>query len=190
MSDPVFYFDFGSLNAYFAWRLLPGIEQRTGARFEQVAVLLGGIFKATGNHIPAESPAKARWMLGDLTRWAGRYGVPFRMNGRFPINAIPAMRLVLVGERHGLAREVALEAFRRMWVEDQDPNEHRAAIAAAAGLPAGAEQGVADPEIKVALRANTDEAIARGAFGAPAMFVGDQLFWGTDRLDFVEAALR
>ena len=131
-------------------------------------------------------------MLEDLSRWAARYGVPFRMNSRFPVNAIPAMRLVLVGERHGgggKAEAVALEAFRRTWVDDQDPNEQLASIAAAAGLPAGAEQGIGDPEIKDALRANTDEAIARGAFGAPALFVGDQLFWGNDRLDFVEAAL-
>lgn len=184
------FFDLSSPYSYLAATQLPALSARTGATVRWRPMVLFAVFKAAHNHMPAESPVKARWMLGDLSRWAERYGVPFRMNSRFPINAIPAMRLVLVGERHGRAQEVALEAFRRMWVEDLDPNEHLAAIAAAAGLPEGAEAAISDPEIKDLLRANTDEAVARGAFGAPAMFVGDQLFWGNDRLDFVEAALR
>jgi 2-hydroxychromene-2-carboxylate isomerase len=99
------------------------------------------------------------------------------------------MRLVLVGERHGKAGEVALDLFRRTWALDQDPNQALAEVAAAAGLPEGAAAQVQDPAIKAALKASTDEAITRGVFGAPAMFVGDALFWGNDRLHQVEEAL-
>jgi 2-hydroxychromene-2-carboxylate isomerase len=185
-----FFFDLSSPYSYLAATQLPALAARTGATVRWRPMVLFAVFQAAHNHMPAESPVKARWMLVDLARWSERYGVPFRMNSRFPMNLIPAMRLVLVGERHGRAQEVALEAFRRAWAADEDANADLAGIAAAAGLPAGAERAVSDPEIKDALRANTDEAIARGAFGAPAMLVGDELFWGNDRLDFVEAALR
>lgn len=187
-----FFFDLSSPYSYLASTRVPALAARTGATVRWRPMVLHAVHVAAANHTPAESPAKARWMMQDLTAWAGRYGVPFRFSSRFPANTIPAMRLVLVGERHGLAHAVAAEAFRRMWTEDRDivhPDE-LAAIAAAAGLPEGAVQGITEPAIKDALRANTDEAIARGAFGAPALFVGDRLFWGNDRLDFVEEALR
>lgn len=186
------YFDLSSPYSYMAATQLPALAQRYGATIRWKPMVLSAVFDAAGNRMPAASPTKARWMLGDLRRWSARYGVPFRMNSRFPLNTIPAMRLVLVGERHGRVQEVALEAFRRMWSEDVDINtaEELAAIARAAGLPVGAEAEVADPEIKAALKASTDEAIARDVFGAPAIFVGDDLYFGNDRLDFVENALR
>lgn len=186
-----FFFDLSSPYSYLAATQLPALAARTGATIRWRPMALAGVFAATQNRMPAESPPKAVYMLADLHRWAARYGVPFRFNSRFPLNTIPAMRLVLVGDRHGRAEAVALEAFRRVWAEDLDPNppEQLAAIAAAAGLPAGAEAGVTDPAIKAALIANGEEAVARGVFGAPAMLLGDQLFWGNDRLDFLEEAL-
>ncbi|MCB9686692.1 MAG: 2-hydroxychromene-2-carboxylate isomerase [Alphaproteobacteria bacterium] len=192
MSSIDLYFDLSSPYSYMAATQLPAIAQRHGATIRWKPMVLMAVFDAAGNRMPASSPTKARWMLRDLKRWSDRYGVPFRLNSRFPLNTIPAMRLVLVGERHGRSQEVALEAFRRMWVEDVDINtpDQLAGIARAAGLPDGAEAEVADPEIKAALKASTDEAIARDVFGAPAIFVGDQLFFGNDRLDFVEDALR
>lgn len=191
MSDRVVdvYFDFSSPYSYLAATQLPAIAARHGATVRWRPVVLAAVFEAAGNRMPAASPPKAVWMLQDLRRWSAEYGVPFVMNGRFPLNTIPAMRLVLVAERHGKAQEVALDLFRRTWALDQDPNAALAEVAAAAGLPDGAAAQVQDPAIKAALKASTDEAIARGVFGAPAMFVGDELFWGNDRLHMVERAL-
>ena len=141
-----FFFDLSSPYSYLAATQLPALSARTGATVRWRPMVLFAVFQAAHNHMPAESPVKARWMLRDLARWSERYGVPFRMNARFPMNLIPAMRLVLVGERHGRAQEVALEAFRRAWAADEDANADLAGIAAAAGLPAGAERAVSDPE--------------------------------------------
>lgn len=185
-----FFFDLSSPYSYLAATQLPALAARHGATVRWRPMVLGAVFTATGNRMPAASPPKAAWMMQDLDRWARAYGVPFRMNSRFPLNTIPAMRLVVLAEQAGAGQAAALEAFRRTWVTDEDPNAVLAELAAAAGLPAGAEARVAEPAVKEALKANTDEAIARGAFGAPAMFVGDQLFWGNDRLDHLEAALR
>lgn len=184
-----FYFDLSSPYSYLAATQLPAVAARHGATIRWRPMVLAAVFTAAGNRMPAASPPKAAWMLQDLARWSAIYGVPFRMNGRFPLNTIPAMRLVLVADGHGVAEAVARDAFRRTWAEDQDPNEHLAEMAAAAGLPDGAHTSVQDPAVKEALKASTDEAIARGVFGAPAMFVGDQLFWGNDRLDMLERAL-
>lgn len=186
-----FFFDLSSPYSYLAATRLPALAERTGAEIRWRPMVLYAVFGATGNRMPAESPPKAQWMLGDLGRWSTHYGVPFRMNSRFPVNALQAMRLILVGERHGRAEQVATEAFRRVWAEDRDvtsPDELQQ-IAAAAGLPGDATAAITDPAIKDALKANTDEAIRRGVFGAPAFLVGDTLFWGNDRLHFVEQAL-
>jgi 2-hydroxychromene-2-carboxylate isomerase len=187
-----FFFDFASPYSYLAATQLPAIAERHGARIAWRPMVLAAVFDAAGNRMPASSPPKAKWMLGDVQRWAHHYGVPFVLNRRWPANTISTMRLVLVGDRHDRGPAVAEAAFRRFWTADEDITrpEDLAAIAAEAGLPDDAAAHVADPEIKARLKANTDEAIARGAFGAPAMFVGADLFWGNDRLPFLEAALR
>ncbi len=187
-----FCFDLSSPYSYLAATQVEAIAARHGAIVAYKPVVLGAVFKAAGNRMPAQVPAKARHMALDLQRWAARYDVPFRFSSRFPVNAIQAMRLVLVGERHGRAGEVAMAAFRALWVDDRDitdPAELRA-IAQTAGLdPDQALAALGDPEIKDRLRALTDEAVERGVFGAPAIFVGGELFWGNDRMHFVEAAL-
>lgn len=184
-----FWFDLSSPYSYLAATQLPALAARHGATVRWRPMVLAAVFEAAGNRMPAVSPPKARWMLTDLARWSKAYGVPFTLNARFPLNTIPAMRLVLVAERHGAAEAVALDLFRRTWALDQDPNAHLAEVAAAAGLPEGAAAAVQDPAIKAALKASTDEAIAEGVFGAPAMVVGGELFWGNDRLPHLEAAL-
>lgn len=186
-----FFFDLASVYSYLASTQLPQLSARTGVRVRYRPMVLHAVYQATDNRMPASSPAKARWLLGDAKRWAARYGVPFVMNRRFPLSTIPAMRLVIVGERHGRAAEVTAEAFRRAWALDEDPNEPAILeeIARTAGLPAGAHKEISEQSVKDTLRANTDEAIARGIFGAPSMFVGDELFFGNDRLPFVEEAL-
>jgi 2-hydroxychromene-2-carboxylate isomerase len=188
-----FFFDLSSPYSYLAATQLPALAARTGAEVHWKPFVLGAVFKATANVMPASSPAKARYMLRDLDRWARRYGVPFRMSSRFPVQTIRTMRLVLVGEDEGRAQAVALAAFAALWVQDRDitSDGEIGEIAREAGLEATtALQRIEEPSIKDRLRANTEDAIARGAFGAPALFVGDELFWGNDRLDQVEEALR
>jgi 2-hydroxychromene-2-carboxylate isomerase len=186
-----FYFDLSSPYSYMAATQLEALGARAGAEVAWRPIVLGALFKAVGNDMPARVPNKARWMGQDLMRWAEHYGVPWQMSSHFPANTIKAMRLILVDEAKAAA--VALAGFRAMWAEDRDltAEAELGRIAAAGGLdPAAALQAIEDPKVKDRLRANTDEAIARGAFGAPTFVVGDELFWGNDRLQFVEAALR
>lgn len=186
-----FFFDLSSPYSYLAATQVGPLADRTGATVVWKPMVLGAVFKAVGNEMPARVPHKARWMGNDLQRWADHYGVPWRWSSHFPTNAIKAMRLVLVDE--GKAGAVALAGFGAMWSEDRDITSEAelGRIAERGGLdPAAALQAIETPAIKDRLRANTDEAIARGAFGAPTMFVGDEMHWGNDRLHFVEAALR
>ena len=188
-----FFYDLSSPYSYLAATQLDGIAARTGATVIWKPMVLGAVFKAAGNSMPAAIPAKGVWMLSDLHRWARHYGVPFQFSSRFPLNALAAMRLCLVAEREGKGAAMALAAFRALWVEDRDLTEEAelTRLAAEVGLATdNVMLATAQREIKDQLRANTDEAVARGVFGAPAMFVGDALFWGNDRLHFVEDALR
>jgi 2-hydroxychromene-2-carboxylate isomerase len=153
--------------------------------------VLFAVFKASGNDMPARVASKGRWMGNDLERWAKKLGVPWKMSSHFPLNTIKAMRLILVDEAK--AAQVALAGFRAMWAEDRDITQEAELrrIAEVGGLdPDRALAQIEEPAIKDKLLANTDEAIARGVFGAPTMFVGDELFWGNDRLEFVEDVLR
>ena len=186
-----FFFDLSSPYSYLAATQLPELARRTGAELAWRPMVLGAVFKASGNDLPARSAQKARWMGQDIGRWAAHYGIPWQMSSHFPLNTIKAMRLVLVDEAQ--AGTVALAAFRAMWAEDRNISEEAelVRIAEAAGLDATAAlAAIEDVRIKDQLRANTDEAIGRGAFGAPTVFVDEQLFWGNDRLQFIEAALK
>jgi 2-hydroxychromene-2-carboxylate isomerase len=188
-----FYFDLSSPYSYLAATQVPQLAARTGARVNYKPFPLFAVFKATGNEMPARVPAKAAYMLKDLERWAHHYGVPFRFSSHFPANTLKAMRLVVVGEQQGKAHEVVLSTFFAMWAEDQNLEDPAVLleVARAAGLdPEAALAAIETQEVKDRVRANSEEAIARGVFGAPAFFVGDELFWGNDRLQFVEAALR
>jgi 2-hydroxychromene-2-carboxylate isomerase len=186
-----FFFDLSSPYSYLASTQIEKIAAAGGATVRWRPMVLAAVFAATDNRMPAHSQPKARWMIGDLQRWAAQYGVPFTMTSRFPVNAMKAHRMILAAGDRGA--ELARALFDALWNEDRDLNDdgQLEAIARGAGLDGAAliartqEQAVKD-----ALRANTDEAIRRGAFGAPAIFVGDQLFWGNDRLHFVEAALK
>jgi 2-hydroxychromene-2-carboxylate isomerase len=185
------FFDFSSPYSYMASTQVGAIADRTGATVVWRPMVLGALFKAVGNDMPARVPHKARWMGNDLQRWADHYGVPFRWSSYFPTNAIKAMRLVLVDDAK--AGAVTQAAFAAMWAEDRDLTTEATLreIAERGGLdPTAALAAIETPAIKDKLRANTDEAIARGAFGAPTMFVGDEMHWGNDRLHFVEAALK
>ena len=197
MSNPVFYFDFGSLNAYFAWRLLPGLEQRTGVRFDSVPVLLGGIFKATGNRSPVEAyagiPAKLAYEFREIDRFVARHGlVEFRMNPHFPVNTLALMRGAVAAEELDLAEDYMAAIFHFMW-EDPRKLDDPAVLEAAlkeAGLPADELMALAvDQAVKDRLVANTQEAVAQGVFGLPSFIVGGELYFGKDRLREVEEAI-
>jgi len=188
-----FYFDFSSPYSYLAATQLPDLAKRTGARIEYRPFVLAAVFKATTNDMPAKIPAKGQYMLKDIERWAEFYGVRFKFSSYFPANTIKAMRLVVVAEEQGKAEPVTLGLFRAMWAEDRDLNDPvvLSDIAEKAGLdPVAALAAIETQPIKDRLRANTDTAISKGAFGAPAMVVGEDLFWGNDRLHFVERALK
>ena len=189
-----FFFDFGSPTAYLAWTQLPGIAAQTGATLVYRPMLLGGVFKATGNASPVSVPAKGKWMGQDIARWAARYGAAFAFNPHFPINTLPLMRgAVGVQMRQPERLDAYLSAvFKAMWAQPANLGDPAvlAATLGAAGFDAQAFMAlIGDAEVKAKLVANTEEAVARGVFGAPSVFVGDTLFFGQDRLDFVREAL-
>jgi 2-hydroxychromene-2-carboxylate isomerase len=197
MDEPIFYFDFGSLNAYLAWRLLPEIEQRTGARFEQVPVLLGGIFKATGNRSPVEAyagvPAKLAYEFREIDRFVARHGLDeFHMNPHFPVNTLALMRGAVAADEMELSEAYVAAIFHFMW-EDPRKLDDPAVLEAAleeSGLPAEELLELAvDQSIKDQLVANTREAVELGVFGLPSFIVGGELFFGKDRLRDVEEAV-
>jgi 2-hydroxychromene-2-carboxylate isomerase len=156
-------------------------------------MLLGGVFKATGNHSPVTTPAKAKWMDGDLRAFARRYGVPYERNPWFPINTITLMRGAVAMQRQDRLAPYADAIFHAMWVEPQNMNDPQVvgAVLAKAGFdPKEMLAAIEEQSVKDALRANTEEAVSRGVFGAPTFFVGKKMFFGQDRLDFVEEELR
>jgi 2-hydroxychromene-2-carboxylate isomerase len=189
-----FFFDFGSPTAYLAWTQLPKLAADAGAQLLWRPMLLGGVFKATGNASPAMVPAKGRWMNQDMARWAKRYGVPLTMNPYFPINTLTLMRGATgLQLRQPADFERYVETvYRAMW--EAPCNMGDPAVLAQVLQRAGFDvEGlltlVGDPAVKARLVATTEEAVARGVFGAPTMFVGEQMFFGQDRLDFVREAL-
>jgi 2-hydroxychromene-2-carboxylate isomerase len=189
-----FWFDVGSPYSYLAWRALPKLAAEKGARIEWRPMLLGGVFKATGNHSPAEIPAKSRWTRADMQLWAERIGTTIRMNPHFPVNTLALMRgavaMQMLGEEPFLRYLDAV--FRGMWVDARDmgdPDEVAAVLREAGFDPARVMALAGEPAAKERLKAATEEAVARGVFGAPTFFVGEQMFWGQDRLAFVAQAL-
>jgi 2-hydroxychromene-2-carboxylate isomerase len=188
-----FYFDVGSPYSYLAYKALPGIAAAHAAQIVWRPMLLGGVFKATGGHSPAGNPAKRKWMDEDMQRWAARYGAAFTRNPHFPINTLILMRGAVGMQMRGPDFHKYVEViFHAMWVEPRNLGEQQelAAVLRQAGFDADAFQTlVSDPEVKEQLKNNTEKAVARGVFGAPTFFVGEEMFWGQDRLDFVAAAL-
>jgi 2-hydroxychromene-2-carboxylate isomerase len=189
-----YFFDVGSPTAYLAWTQLPKIAAEAGATIVWRPMLLGGVFKATGNASPVAVPAKGRWMNDDIARWARRYGVSFAFNPHFPINTLTLMRGA-TGMQMRRPADFAryLDVIERaMWEVPKNLGDPAvlAAMLATAGFDADEFVAmVGDPEVKARLVATTEEAVARGVFGAPTCFVGEAMFFGQDRLDFVAEAL-
>lgn len=189
-----FHFDFGSPNAYLAHLAIPGAEQRTGIRFEYVPVLLGGVFKATNNVSPAVSLKgirnKPEYQRIETDRFLQRYGVSaYVPNPHFPVNTLIIMRGAIVARREGFFARYVDEVYRHMWVEQRkmDDIEVVAEALAASDLPVDRVLvGIQDQDVKQELIANTESAVARGVFGSPSFFVGDDLYFGKEKLRDVE----
>lgn len=189
-----FFFDFGSPTAYLAYTQLPDIAKNADAQLVYRPMLLGGVFKATGNTSPAAVAAKGRWMNTDLPRWAKRYCVPFNFNPNFPINTLTLMRGAVGMQMHQPQEfdRYIKTVFKAMWVLPRnlgDVSELEGVLSEAGFDTAAFTAMVGDPAVKAQLVANTEEAVSRGVFGAPTCFVDGHMFFGQDRLDFVHEAL-
>ena len=202
MASPVkveFLFDFGSPNAYLSDLVIPQIERRTGVKFDYVPVLLGGIFKATGNVSPAEwlrdIKNKREFMMLEMQRFIRRHDITtFRQNPFFPVNTLQLMRMAVGLQQRQPAQFLPFVEgiFKAMWVDGANLGDHAvvAETLTALGLDAAAVMALTqDDEIKALLKRETELAVQRGLFGMPTMFVGGEMFWGQDRLDFVREAL-
>ena len=189
-----FHFDFGSPNACLAHLVIPAIEQRTGAKFDYVPVLLGGVFRLTGNRSPGESFAgiknKLEYERLEMERFIKRHGITsFRRNPFFPVNTLTIMRGAVAAQTLGVFERYVDETYRHMWSEPKkldDPAVWRAALLESGFAADRFEELVQDPEVKGRLLDNTQRSVARGTFGSPTFFVGDEIFFGKDRLRDVE----
>ena len=190
-------FDFGSPNAYLTLKVLPELLERTGADLIITPCLLGGIFKATGNKAPmvqyAGVPAKLAYENLEIRRFIERHGLTrFRLNPHFPVNTLLIMRGLVAARRLGVEQAYLDTVMAAMWergLKMDDPQVVAAALAEA-GLDAKAIlEATQDPDVKAELMANTEQAAARGAFGIPTFFVGDEMFFGKERLGQVEEEL-
>ena len=192
-----FHFDFGSPNAYLSHLVIPEIERRTAANFTYVPVLLGGVFKLTGNRSPAEAFAgirnKPEYERIETQRFIARHGITrFARNPHFPVNTLVLMRGAVAARRLGLFERYADEIYRHMWADPKkldDPAILRAALVRSGFDPEPLLELAQSAEVKDELRLNTDRSVERGAFGSPTFFVGDDIFFGKDRLRDVEEAI-
>jgi len=189
-----FHFDFGSPNAYLAHLLLPEIERRTGAKFDYVPILLGGVFKLTNNRSPAEKMAGIKNRLEyerlELQRFVRRHRITqFTFNPFFPVNTLLLMRGAVAAQLDGVFERYVDAAFKAMWAEPMKMDDPAVAGTALnrSGLDGAALLAHAqEPEVKERLLKNTQDSVARGTFGCPTFFVGDEIFFGKDRLRDVE----
>ena len=188
-----FFFDYGSPFSYLADTQLPGIAARTGAAIVHRPMLLGAVLKATGNASPMAVPAKGRYMGRDLERWAKRYGVAFERNlFAFLGNTLRLMRGAVASQKLGVFGRYHPAVFSAAWGNPSDLGNEEVfrSLLERAGIDVGAFlRAIDEQSTKDELRRATELAVERGVFGAPTFFVGDEMFWGNDRLDFVERAL-
>lgn len=192
-TDIEFFFDFGSPTAYLAWTQMDRISAETGAKVIYRPFLLGGVFRDTGNRSPVMVPAKGKYMMADLRRWSARWGVTLEMNPFFPINTLTLMRGAAAVEGSDDFAPYISAMMKAMWNDRRDMNkvEVVTSVLDGAGLnSARIVEAAQSDEAKAKLKATTDQAVSRGAFGAPTFFVGHEMFFGQDRLDFVTAAAR
>ena len=192
-----FHFDFGSPTAYLAYTQLKLIAERNETKIEYYPILLGGVFKATGNNPSAAVPAKGKYMMVDLQRYANKYRVPYERNPYFPVNTLALMRGAVSYQDDGdqddgdFIKYIEV-MFRNMWIEPKNLNDEEVLKKVLIENNFDVDdfiRRITDQNVKDKLISNTENAVNKGAFGAPTMFVGDQMFFGQDRVEFVEEYL-
>ncbi len=196
MAEPIeFYFDFSSPYSYIAAEVIDGLAERYGRKVKWRPMLLGVVFQKTGQPLLVNVPLKGEYSLRDFARSARYHGVPFKFPAKFPLSTVSAARAYywLHGQDCAKARQFARAAFRAYWVDGRDISDLAVLQEIAAGLgvdPAALAAGVATPEIKERLRAETEAALAKGMCGAPWFVVDGEPFWGADRLPQIEKWLQ
>jgi 2-hydroxychromene-2-carboxylate isomerase len=192
-----FHFDFGSPNAYLSHLVIPEIEKRTGAKFEYVPVLLGGVFKATNNRSPAQSLVgiknKPEYERIEMARFIKRHGITrFQSNPFFPVNTLMMMRGAIAARPLGVFERYVDAMYRNMWADPKkmdDPNVYRTELDGARLPTAKILELIETRPVKDELIENTNRSVERGTFGSPTFYVGDEIFFGKDRLRDVEEAI-
>ena len=193
-----FYFDFASPNAYLSHKVVSGIEERTGAKFNYIPVLLGGIFKATNNKPPMEAffgiMNYIEYQSIEMQRFQERHGIDkFKMNPHFPVISLQIIRGAVGAQKDGYLDKYIDEVLKHMWEEPKkmdDPAVIKEALTESGFDAERLMEQMQDPEIKAQLISNTEEAVNRGTFGIPTFFVGEEIFFGKDTLWQVEELLR
>ena len=196
MKSADFCFDFGSPNAYLAHKVLPQIAARTGATFNYLPVLLGGVFKLTNNQSPMQQfkdvKNKREYLQLESQRFIAKHGIAFQRNPHFPVNTVTIMRGAIVARDEGFLPRYAEAMFAGMWAQGRkmdDPEVIRATLTEAGLDATHLLARVQEQAVKDALAQSTQAAVDRGIFGCPTFFVGDEMFFGKDRLAQVEEAL-
>lgn len=197
MTDIEFHFDFGSPNCFLAHRVIPSIEQRTGAHFRYVPILLGGVFKATNNRSPAEAladiPAKRAFMEMETRRFLDRHGIAeFRRNPYFPVNTLALMRGAVAAGHASCFEHYVETMFHNMWSDPKkldDPAVIRTVLRENRFDVSNLLERAQSADVKQELIRNTEMSVARGTFGAPTFYVGEEMFFGKDQLRDVEELL-
>jgi 2-hydroxychromene-2-carboxylate isomerase len=188
-----FYYDFSSPYSYLASTKIEGICAKYRAELDWRPFLIGGVYKETGNRAPLEVPAKKAYMIQDVKNWANHYGIELNFPDLFPVNSVKSMRGALVAKEQGRIGDYTHTLFKFYWVRNDDISQDDILRLALNDLDMDHElfiKRINEQEIKDELRTETAEAVRRGAFGAPTIFVGDKMFWGNDRLLFVESYLK
>ena len=198
MKQVEFYYDLVSPYSYLAYGRVGRICEEHGAEMVLRPMLLGAVHKAVGLQAPIEIRSKGRYQVRDIHRWAEHYGVPMEFPDPFPFRTLKTMRAAMACAEDGTLEAFTREAFALYWeeggapkgVEEANEDEPVREVARRIGRdPDEVLEGAATGEAKEALKSATAGAVERGVFGAPAFFVGNEMFWGNDRLHFVEAAL-
>lgn len=187
-----FYFDIGSPAAYLAWTQLPKLVEETGAVINYKPMFISGVFKLTGNDTPITVPAKGKWIFEDFARWAKLYDVPLLVNSKFPVNSLYMMRGIISYKETPQFLALVEAMFDAMWASNKDVTDPKVMgeIAESADIDANDfAHKLQSAETKQILIDATQEAVDRGAFGAPTFFVGDEMHFGQDRFNFVKEAL-
>ena len=187
-----FCFDFGSPYSYLAYNYLSPIKD-AGAQIELKPVLLGGIFKATGNQPPATVQKKGEYMFKDIQRWSKKLNISFKMNPYFPILTVPHMRGAILAQKKNILEDYMQSMFDSMWLKGLNLNDQEilTQVASESGIdPNDFAEGISSDEIKNELKVNTQFAIDKGAFGVPTYFLEDEMFWGIDSIKFLLDSLK